>query len=160
MKLSYEFPSRILAMLTRSSLLLAVIFATILANCYGVWIRYMLTVHSRRTDGSKEWAPMLTRWELAVAVVGQTTPVSHHRQSNLGAWLNQSRDLLHRMTRTLGCLILAGLQYPGPLRGPPTAGPTLANLPSLYNMKLFMHRKYLFFSPFISITDWVLLWWL
>ena len=61
MKLSYEFPSRILAMLTRSSLLLAVIFATILANCYGVQIRYMLTVHSRRADGSKEWAPMLTR---------------------------------------------------------------------------------------------------
>ena len=35
------------------------------------------------------------------------------------------------MTRTLGCLILAGLQHPEPLRGPPTAGPTLAmtNLP-------------------------------
>ena len=33
---------------------------------------------------------------------------------------------------TLGCLVWAGLQHPGPLRGPPTAGPTLAmtNLPS------------------------------
>ena len=32
---------------------------------------------------------------------------------------------------TLGCLVWAGLQHPGPLRGPPTAGPTLAmtNLP-------------------------------
>ena len=41
------------------------------------------------------------------------------------------RLLLELMTRTLGCLILAGLQHPGPLRGPPTAGPTLAmtNLP-------------------------------
>ena len=43
------------------------------------------------------------------------------------------RLLLELMTRTLGCLILAGLQHPGPLRGPPTAGPTLAmtNLPHL-----------------------------
>ena len=43
------------------------------------------------------------------------------------------RLLLELMTRTLGCLILAGLQHPGPLRGPPTAGPTLAmtNLPCL-----------------------------
>ena len=34
---------------------------------------------------------------------------------------------------TLGCLVWAGLQHPGPLRGPPTAGPTLAmtNLPYL-----------------------------
>ena len=42
------------------------------------------------------------------------------------------RLLLELMTRTLGCLILAGLQHPGPLRGPPTAGPTLAmtNLPA------------------------------
>ena len=41
------------------------------------------------------------------------------------------RLLLELMTRTPGCLILAGLQHPGPLRGPPTAGPTLAmtNLP-------------------------------
>ena len=43
------------------------------------------------------------------------------------------RLLLELMTRTLGCLILAGLQHPGPLRGPPTAGPTLAmtNLPPM-----------------------------
>ena len=41
------------------------------------------------------------------------------------------RLLLELMMRTLGSLILAGLQHPGPLRGPPTAGPTLAmtNLP-------------------------------
>ena len=41
------------------------------------------------------------------------------------------RLLLELTTRTLGCLILAGPQHPGPLRGPPTAGPTLAmtNLP-------------------------------
>ena len=48
-----------------------------------------------------------------------------HRNTKYG------RLLLELMTRTLGCLILAGLQHPGPLRGPPTAGPTLAmtNLP-------------------------------
>ena len=42
------------------------------------------------------------------------------------------RLLLELMTRTLGCLVLAGPQHPGPLRGPPTAGPTLAmtNLPA------------------------------
>ena len=41
------------------------------------------------------------------------------------------RLLLELTTRTLGSLILAGPQHPGPLRGPPTAGPTLAmtNLP-------------------------------
>ena len=44
------------------------------------------------------------------------------------------RLLLERTTTTLGCLILAGPQHPGSLRGPPTAGPTLAmtNLPSGY----------------------------
>ena len=36
------------------------------------------------------------------------------------------RLLLELTTRTLGSLVLAGLQHPGPLRGPPTAGPTLA----------------------------------
>ena len=41
------------------------------------------------------------------------------------------RLLLELMTRTLGCIFWAGPQHPGPLRGPPTAGPTLAmtNLP-------------------------------
>ena len=60
------------------------------------------------------------------------------------------RLLLELMTRTLGCLILAGLQHPGPLRGPPTAGPTLAmtNLPS----------DNILSSPLIALADkWYIL---
>ena len=55
------------------------------------------------------------------------------------------RLLSELMTRTLGCLILAGLQHPGPLRGPPTAGPTLAmtNLPTLSTSSRGMSSKHL-----------------
>ena len=91
-----------------------------------------------KTQGERKRDWQLSQGSPAIPRVGpKLVPIGPQRLGLFGRLYRPLRNtkygrlLLELTTRTLGCLILAGPQHPGPLRGPPTAGPALAmtNLP-------------------------------